>query len=105
MALGIDIVDMNRIRNVERLAKYVLSDAEYEIFLSRSDRLEFLAGRFAAKEAFLKARHTGIGSISFKRISIIYSGDNGAPELHFEDKIYDVSISHDGKYAVAVVQI
>ncbi|MFA5283221.1 MAG: holo-ACP synthase [Bacilli bacterium] len=105
MALGIDIVDMNRIRNAERLAKYVLSDAEYEIFLSRSDRLEFLAGRFAAKEAFLKARHTGIGSISFKRISIIYNKDNGAPELHFEDKIYDVSISHDGKYAVAVVQI
>ncbi len=105
MALGIDIVDMTRIRNVERLAKYVLSDDEYQIYSNRSDKLQFLAGRFAAKEAFLKAMHKGIGFVSFKRISITYENESGAPILYFEDKKYDVSISHDGNYAVAVVEV
>lgn len=105
MGLGVDIVDMKRITNIERLAQYVLSDEEYELFKERVRPREFLAGRFAAKEAFLKAMHQGIGEISFKRISIIYEMPSGAPILKFENKIYEVSISHDGDYAIAVVYI
>jgi holo-[acyl-carrier protein] synthase len=105
MGVGIDIVDMKRIHNIERLAKYVLSDDEYSLFQNRVRPLEFLAGRFAAKEAFLKAMHQGIGSVSFKSISILYDKNSGAPILYYENKQYDVSISHDGDYAVAVVVV
>lgn len=105
MAIGIDIVDMSRIRNIERLSKFILSNEEIEIYQQKNNKIEFLAGRFAAKEAFLKAMHTGIGTISFKKISIVYDPISGAPELHFDGKVYDVSISHDGRYAVAMVDI
>src|SRR5574344_246044 len=104
MSVGIDIVDMRRISNIERLAKRVLSNEEYSIYQSRIDNKEFLAGRFAAKEAFLKAKHLGIGFIPFSSISIIYERD-GAPVLVHEGKRYDVSISHDGNYAIAIVII
>lgn len=103
MGIGVDIVDMKRICNIERLAKYVLSEDEYILFQNRVRPLEFLAGRFAAKEAFLKAMHKGIGSVSFKSISILYEKESGAPVLHYDDKKFDVSISHDGDYAIAMV--
>jgi holo-[acyl-carrier protein] synthase len=105
MAVGIDIVDMSRIRNTERLANFILSVEELEIYKQKPNKVEFLSGRFAAKEAFLKAMHTGIGVISFKKISIVYDETSGAPILHFDGKTYDVSISHDGRYAVAMVDI
>ncbi len=65
--IGIDIVEINRLARVlnrqPRLPERILTLSEQDIFneLSEKRQLEFLAGRFVAKEAFAKAYGTGIG--------------------------------------------
>ena len=56
--IGVDIVDLERldIHNLH-FVKRVLSSREYEIFTriqSSRRQLEFLGGRFAGKEAYMK---------------------------------------------------
>lgn len=102
--IGTDIVYIPRFENQPALAKKVLSDREYEIYQSLNDKrkTEFLAGRFAAKEALAKATGFGIGtekSIVLKDISIL-PDENGAPVVEGFDAY--ISISHDKDYAVAV---
>lgn len=104
MAIGIDIVYIPRFVGKEKLATRILSANELEIYNNRPNKEEFLAGRFAAKEAFLKAIVGGIGRIAFHHIDIIYERD-GQPLISHDGKLYPVSISHDGDYAVAVVEI
>ncbi len=104
MAVGIDIVYIPRFVGKDKLASRILSPGELEIYRNRPNKEEFLAGRFAAKEAFLKAIKEGIGRIPFTKIDIAYMRD-GRPEIHHDGKVYPVSISHDGDYAVAVVEI
>lgn len=104
MAVGIDIVYIPRFVGKEKLAKRILSENELEIYQNRPNKEEFLAGRFAAKEAFLKAIKEGIGRIAFNRIDIVYEKD-GRPQIVHGRKKYNVSISHDGDYAVAIVEI
>ena len=101
MAVGIDIVYIPRIKDTETLAKGVLSSKEIELFNKQTKKEQFLAGRFAAKEAFMKAKEEGM-KIPFKSIEVLYK-DNGAPYILFDNKTYEVSISHDGDYAIAVV--
>ena len=67
-------------------------------------KAEFLAGRFATKEAFIKANGGKIKDLNFKEISVVYDINN-CPVLFFRGNQYEVSISHDGDYAVAVVII
>ncbi|OQA78981.1 MAG: Holo-(acyl-carrier-protein) synthase [Tenericutes bacterium ADurb.Bin239] len=104
MAVGIDIVYIPRFVGKDKLAARILSKNELEIYNLRPNKEEFLAGRFAAKEAFLKAIKEGIGRIAFHKIDIKYQRD-GRPEIHHDGKVYPVSISHDGDYAVAIVEI
>lgn len=104
MAVGIDIVYIPRFVGKEKLAERILSPSELEIYKLRPNKEEFLAGRFAAKEAFLKAIKEGIGRIAFHHFEITYQRD-GRPEITHGGKTYPVSISHDGDYAVAVVEI
>src|SRR5690625_5305151 len=78
--IGIDIIELNRIEESvhknERFIKRILTDKELDVYnhLQRKRRkLEFLAGRFAAKEAFAKATGRGIGKLSFQHIEILSS--------------------------------
>lgn len=104
MAVGIDIVYIPRMKGKEALARRILSDDEYAIYRKRLDKEQFLAGRFAAKEAFIKAKRASIGQVPLHSISITY--DNfGAPVLWFEKESFDVSISHDTDYAISIVNI
>ncbi len=103
MALGIDIVQISRIKDVDLFSKGILSNKEMEIFLTRNKKAEFLAGRFAAKEAFSKAKKMGL-KIPLKDIEILYK-ENGSPYILYKEEEFDVSISHDGDYAIAVVNI
>lgn len=105
MAIGVDLVDLRRLDNPDRLAKKVLSKNELELYLSRDDKINFLGGRFAAKEAFLKALGQGLGQIPLQSIEVLYRGPNQAPYIFYQNVEYDVSISHDGDYAIAVVCI
>ena len=101
MSLGIDIVYIPRIKDADTLARGVLTPRELELYSKRTKKEEFLAGRFAAKEAFMKALEQGM-KIPFKDIEVLYK-DNGAPYILYKNKQYEVSISHDGDYAIAIV--
>lgn len=101
MRVGIDIVKMSRFANKELLAKRILSPEEYAIYEGRSDKVSFVSGRFAAKEAFIKALGGQFSEIAFHHISILYN-EFGAPVIHFQGQTYPVSIAHDGEYATAI---
>ncbi|MFC3209473.1 holo-ACP synthase [Planomicrobium okeanokoites] len=108
--IGLDIVELGRIRRLDgKSAKFrerVLTDnelVEYEL-LSVNRKTEFLAGRFAAKEAFGKAKGTGIGkNCSFKDIEI-RKDLNGKPSVYFKDQEEGlISITHTKEYAAAQI--
>lgn len=104
MANGIDLVYIPRFKDKEKLAKRLLSSEEYSVYEHRLNKAEFLAGRFAAKEAFLKVYRSDIGRIAFTAISIVYN-EEGRPVLVYDGKVFNVSISHDRDYAVAIVEV
>jgi len=111
---GIDIVELARIgKLMDRQPNFVdriLTLPEKEKFLSLSTKrkVEFLAGRFAAKEAFSKAKGTGIGKeLSFQDMTIV-STDKGKPYFaapSMEQGRVHLSISHSDQYAIAQVII
>lgn len=110
--IGMDIVEIQRIQKlVEKQPKFIdriLTESEIVKFmsLSYSRQVEFLAGRFAAKEAFAKAVGTGIGTeLSFRDIEIMYD-ERGKPFIHkpFKDGVH-LSITHCHSYAAAQVII
>ena len=109
--IGLDLVDLERIKkilkNSDKFPKRILSDRELKIFdtLSELRQIEFLAGRFAAKEAFAKARGTGIREgCSFRQIEIINDA-LGKPIIYFEGAEVNgfVSITHTTDVAAAQV--
>lgn len=104
--VGVDIVDLKRLKlDHLHFIKHVLTDKEYEIFESlKSDqrKIEYLGGRFASKEAVLKAIGTGIGGMKFKDIEIL-NEPSGKPYLNIPNS--SISISHDGGLAIAMVII
>ncbi len=110
--IGIDIV-LNRRLSSESLRKRLFSNREQEIGEKRKESLQYYGGRFAAKEAFLKAAGVGLGAIPFKAIEIL-DDSNGKPYLAPNETIKEfkrqkginavnISISHEKDYSVAVV--
>jgi holo-[acyl-carrier protein] synthase len=97
--IGTDIVEISRIENSiksDTFVKKVFSDREIEY----CRKAENFAGIFAAKEAYLKAIGTGI-TLPLNNVEILH-GDNGKPYINGISNC-DVSISHDGDYAIATV--
>lgn len=108
---GIDFLEIKRIKELlsrqSNFPKRIFTEKEYAYFqsLSENRQIEFLSGRFAAKEAFSKAFGSGIGKeLSFLDIEILPNSKN-QPIL--DTKIYPgnihLSISHSNEYAVAQV--
>ena len=62
---------------------------------------EHLAGLWAAKEAVIKA--SGINTDHWTDVEIDYN-DRGAPSGRLKNMNFNISISHQGEYAVAVAQ-
>ncbi len=105
-AIGVDIVKIERIK-MERLEQYkqkFLSSSEKEQAKNYSNkRLQmFIASRFCAKEAFLKAKGTGIKS-SLTNISVL-NDENGKPYIKEHPEVL-LSISHEKEFCVAFVVI
>ncbi|MCS4487061.1 holo-ACP synthase [Staphylococcus americanisciuri] len=108
--LGVDLVEITRIKElVDKQPKFItriLSQGEYERyqqFTHPQRRLEFLAGRFAVKEAFSKALGTGIGKeIAFKEIHCD-NDEYGKPFIVFDGFKVHVSITHTAHYAMSQV--
>lgn len=105
--IGIDIVDVSRLS--ERVADKILTKkelAEFKAYLktSKSRAMEFLGGRLAAKEAYLKAAGVGIyNGISLTELTVV-KDDNGIPKFKDNPSCF-LSITHDAGMAVAVVII
>lgn len=110
--IGLDIIELDRIdeslQKSDRLAKRVLTPQERENFDqlgSHKRKVEFLAGRFAAKEAFSKAAGTGIGELSFQHINV-GNDSSGAPSITvdgYEKMRIFVSITHSDTYAISQI--
>jgi|SRR5690625_4515078 len=112
--IGVDLIELERIerslKKNKRIVERILTPAERKVYdhLKQTRRkVEFLAGRFAAKEAFAKATGKGIGKLSFQHIEIL-ADQNGAPKLAVQgyksDNLF-ISISHSDHYAIAQVVI
>lgn len=106
MPVGIDIVKIDRIdENNQRFIDKILSDKEKELLKSKANKKQFIAGRFACKEAFLKANNCGIFDLDLNKIEVLYQ-EHGNPFILYKNKVYDqVSISHEKEYAIAIVII
>lgn len=109
--IGLDIIELSRIKEAmdrsEKFQNRILTKKELHVFneLSDSRKVEFLAGRFAAKEAFSKARGTGIRKdCTFGQIEIL-NDPLGKPILYFDGEEVNgfVSITHSREYAAAQV--
>ncbi len=116
---GIDIVHIPRIHRAverfgDRFVMRVFCNEETAWCMKKRDPYPCLAGRFAAKEAFVKALGTGFrDGIILSQICVLRL-DMGAPGLKLANKASDmaqkkgvekmhVSISHEREYAVAMV--
>ncbi len=109
-SIGIDIVELDSIKDKlsEAFICRVLSAAEQDMFhkIKHTQRkIEFIAGRFAAKEAYTKCYETFDQPLNFNQVSIL-SKASGAPYIKSTYRPNDtlkVSISHSKHYVVAVV--
>lgn len=110
--IGIDLVEIKRIKlTIEARHNFAdrLLTIKEQILLSElktfNRQAEFIAGRWAAKEAFSKAFGTGIGSqLSFQDIEVLRS-KSGQPYIKtdiFSGNIH-ISITHTADYAAAYV--
>lgn len=119
--IGVDVVEVERVgklldRYGERFTSRVFTDAETAHALRSAKPAERLAGRFAVKEAVMKAFGTGKSQGILWRDVETVRGPRGKPEVvlygnakkHLKllkgNMIY-ASISHDGGKAMAFVII
>lgn len=110
VGIGVDLVELYRMENIinesPRFVQKVLTTEEYRCFKQKKGRhqVEYLGGRFAAKEAFSKAWGTGIGKLSFHEIEVL-NEVNGRPFISFSPHkgIAHISLSHSETQAVAYV--
>ena len=117
VAHGIDLVDFPRIEQMVkqhgcRFLDRIFTKAEQEYAQSNKNRMEKLAGRFAAKEAVLKLIGTGWrGKIAWTDIEIV-NNPAGQPEVTVTGEVekiagrlgighISVSITHTANFAIA----
>lgn len=108
IGIGVDSTEISRM--TPRLAQKILTPAEYYLYQQKRGihQQQFLAGRFAVKEAYAKARGTGIGQVKFSDLSVL-TNTLGAPYIELAKPVigesYHVSLTHDTMHATAFVII
>jgi holo-[acyl-carrier protein] synthase len=119
LGVGLDVVETARLDRAlassgARFAERVYTAAELADCAARPDRIQALAGRFAAKEAFLKALGTeSVLELLLQEVEVV-AGDGGRPELRLGGSAaarvsergvrrWYLSLTHDGGVAAAVV--
>lgn len=120
IGIGHDLVELDRIQHIlegltaERFIAKVLTSAERERAVARGGRrIEYVAGRFAAKEAIVKALGCGIGAaVGFLDIEILPDAF-GKPVCHLSEGAWQrlglssdevrlhISITHERSLASA----
>ena len=89
--IGTDVVQLERVKNVyerhgERFVERLLLPQEEAAFRAYGRPVRFLAMRFAAKEAIVKAMGTGFAHGMWIRDSGIVSNAWGRPEIIWSDR-------------------
>ncbi len=117
VGIGLDVVELERIERIwflygEKFARRILHSQELAL-MPPENPVNFLAGRFAAKEAVSKALGTGFsGGIGFSDICVIRL-NSGQPQVdlfgkaacrmkHLGASRVFISISHSRQTAAAV---
>lgn len=101
ISFGVDLVFIPRLPLTPAFIERILSPQEIHLFETRNRDIHFLAGRFAAKEAIFKVLPKQ--SLSMNQI-VIMPNDDGKPIVFCPPYHLEVSISHDGDYAIAIAQ-
>ena len=117
--IGVDIVDIARVQALldrygERFLRRVYTEAETAYAMRGANKAERLAGRFAVKEAVMKALGTGKSQGILWRDVETVRGRFGKPEVRLHGQAVKwakmrgsvavhASITHDGGKAVAFV--
>jgi holo-[acyl-carrier protein] synthase len=117
LLIGIDIIDIDRIRkSVERTPRFlhrVFTPQEIDYCMKKTNPYPSLAVRFAAKEAVRKLDPVFSSGIKYHEVEIVIKQD-GRPELCLYGKAEEkgrqaginglaVSLSHANEQAVAAV--
>jgi len=117
LGVGIDIVHVKKVEIGlldDAFRRKVFTPAELEIVEQYKSQAEHLAGKYAAKEAFMKAIGAGIRQeVWFTQIEVL-NDESGRPQVYvngeaekrlreIKAETIHVSISHSGGVAVAVV--
>ena len=101
--IGTDVVEVKRIKEALHkhgiaLAKKILTSQELVTFKQTKSKENFLAKRFAAKEAFAKALGTGMRTpVSFKSIEVIHDS-LGKPKIKTVPQLTLLVKSHNIKH-------
>jgi len=116
--IGNDIIEISRIQGVitrqgQRFLDRVFTAKEQQYCLQHKEPARNFAGRFAAKEAIVKALGTGFkDGLSWLDFEIL-NDDKGKPVVYlstgalelFQNPVIMISISHCKEYATAVAII
>ena len=111
IGIGLDLIEIKRIEKAmlknKKFVDRILTPGEKRQFeqLTGKRQIEFLAGRFAAKEAYAKARGIGIGKLSWQQIDV--KSKNGRPLIAStsDDEQIHITITHTKEIAAAQVII
>lgn len=114
LGVGTDIIEVKRIQRViekyqGKILKRLFTEAEQAYCYEHQNPYFRFAGRFAAKEAVVKALGTGFGVITWRDIEIC-NDEQGKPYLNLSPSVITllgnmkvaISISHCHEYATAV---
>lgn len=104
--MGIDLIGITKVEKIlerhgEKFLEKVFTDDEIKYIEEKHFMPQTVAGIYAAKEAMLKELGTGIGEYSLKDVEVFHD-EKGRPYGKARDKCFDISISHEGDYGVAV---
>ena len=119
LGVGIDIIEIDRIRESvdkygDHFLKKIFTEVELEYCLSKNNKYQHLAARFAAKEAVYKALATGWHENMTWQSIEISNEPNGLPvvKLHgelnnslSEKESLKISMSHSRDYVACVAII
>ncbi|HWW37730.1 holo-ACP synthase [Pedobacter sp.] len=118
VGIGCDLVDHSLIRLLKwesdsHLLRKIFSKKEMDLYFNKKS-IQFLAGRFAAKEAVLKSIGVGMqDGIALTEIETLPS-ELGKPEIFLSGEVMDISVNfaitswyislaHSNEYSLAYV--
>ncbi|MHB8929667.1 MAG: holo-ACP synthase [Melioribacteraceae bacterium] len=116
LGIGIDIIEIERIQKSvdeygDAFLKKIYTKTEVDYSLSRANKYQHLAARFAAKEAIYKALSNDTNTVYSWQDVEIYNELNGLPKVKFYGALKDylnhgkelkISMSHSENYVTCV---